>query len=261
MITGDKMNRVTIKLGYYKSSQGGAPQPYHIPEGILLFELITAGTVYSPSGDALCGAGWVFVHHPGQTTIWRTEPDERYECMVASFNLACVRDAESWLRAFFWEDITSAVCFAHEMLYAFHHTHVDRVLQGNLILSQFRFRLDLFRRQKNRLEIPPRIAAVIAYIEKNYSKAIGIEDMAASVGMSPSHLYASFKEHVKITPHQYLIRQRMHAARHALATSSSPIKAIALDVGYANAENFCRAFKQHVGFTAATYRRKYMVYQ
>jgi AraC-like DNA-binding protein len=255
-----KMKHALKGVGYYKSPQGGAPRPYRIPEGILLFELITGGSVYSPAGDDLCGAGWVFVHYPGQTTIWCTDSDGHYECMTASFYLTCIQSAESWPRAFFWEDVTGSVNFAHEMLYAFHHTHVDHALLGDVILSQLRYRFDHFRRQKSRMENPPRIAAVMAYIEKYYSKALGIEDMAVHVGMSSSHLYAHFREHVKITPHQYLIRQRMNAAKHALATSSVPIKAIAVDVGYVNTENFCRAFKQHTGFTAAAYRKKYMIY-
>ncbi|MDD3275802.1 MAG: AraC family transcriptional regulator [Kiritimatiellales bacterium] len=260
MIAGGKMKCALKGMGYYKSPLGGAANPYRIPDGVLLFELITAGAVYSPSGDTLCGAGWIFVHQPGQATIWRSKPDEFYECMVASFHLEQVCNPEPWPREFFWEDVAGAVHFAHEMLYAFHHTHVDHALLSDVALSQFRYRLDSFRRQKSRMENPPRIAAIMAYIEKNYSKALGIEDMAAHVGMSSSHLYAHFREHVKITPHQYLIRQRMHAAKHALATSSVPIKAIAADVGYVNPENFCRAFKQHTGFTAAAYRKKYMIY-
>jgi transcriptional regulator GlxA family with amidase domain len=63
-----------------------------------------------------------------------------------------------------------------------------------------------------------------------------------------------------MSPHQYLIRQRMRAARHMLATSTEPIKAIARNTGYINTENFCRAFRQHVGLTAAAYRRTYRIY-
>jgi AraC-like DNA-binding protein len=260
MITGGKMEPVLSGMGYYKSPTGGSPHPYLIPQETLLFELITDGAVYSPSGEDLCGAGWVFVHGPGQTTIWRAEPDGRYECMFATFNLSGTQNAEPWPRAFFWDDNTGAVSFSHEMLYAFHHTRIDRNVLGDFFLSQLRFRLEQFRLVKNRMEIPLRIAAVMSYIDRHYSKALGIEDMAAHAGMSPSHLYARFKEYVQLTPHQYLIRQRMHAARHALATSYTPIKALALDVGYTNTENFCRAFKRYTGFTAAAYRRKYMIY-
>jgi AraC-like DNA-binding protein len=52
----------------------------------------------------------------------------------------------------------------------------------------------------------------------------------------------------------------MRSARHKLVTTGAPIKSIAMDVGYANTENFCRAFKKHCGLTAAAYRRKFIPY-
>jgi len=247
-------------IGHYRSPTGGAQAPYRIPDGTLLFELITGGAVYPPSGEVLHGPGWVFVHQPGQQTIWQTDPGGHYECMTATFDLAQVRTNESWPRSFFWEDTPGVVSFAHEMLYAFHHTNVDRAVLGDFAWSQFRFRLDHFRRQKSRQEIPSRLAAVLNFIDLHYAEAIDLESMAAQVEISVSHLHALFRDCVKLSPHQYLIRQRMRAARHALATTTAPVKAIARDVGYTNTENFCRAFRQHYGITAAAYRRKYMIY-
>jgi AraC-like DNA-binding protein len=251
-----------IRMGYYTSGKGGAPKPFQIPENMLCFEMITDGSVYAPSGNRpqLYGAGWIFVHQAGQHTVWKTEPDSHYECMTVSFNTALLADTEVWPGAFFWEDINQAVSFAHEMLYARHHTRINQEILGALIWSQFRFRLDQFRRQSKQ-QIPPRVAAVMAFIEKHYAEDIAINDLAAQVGLSPSHLHAHFREFVKVTPHQYLIRQRMQAARHALATSNTPIKVLAQEVGYANTENFCRSFKKHAGLTAADYRQKYMVHQ
>jgi len=262
IIYGDKMTAKVIRMGYYTSVKGGAPKPFQIPDGMLCFELITAGSVYSPEGDPaeLYGAGWIFVHLAGQHTVWRSAPDSHYECMTVSFNTARIPDSETWPRAFFWEDINQAVSFAHEMLYARHNTRVDQENLGDLIWSQFRFRLDLFRR-KSKQQIPPRVAAVMNYIEKHYAEYIAIDHLAERAGLSASHLHAYFRTFVKVTPHQYLIQQRMQAARHSLATTNTPIKALAREVGYANTEHFCRAFKRNFGMTAAEYRYKYMVYK
>jgi AraC-like DNA-binding protein len=248
------------RMGYYRSPAGGAPAPYRIPEGEVLFELITDGAVYPPEGEDLCGVGWVFVHQPGQQTIWRTEPEGHYECMTASFDLAMASTGPRWPRAFFWDDEAGVVHFAHEMLHAFHHMNVDREVLGDYVLSQLRFRLDLFGRHESRSEIPARLATVISFMDQHYADSIGIEVMAGRVGLSASHLHAQFREFINMSPHQYLIRQRMRAARHMLATSTEPIKAIARNTGYINTENFCRAFRQHVGLTAAAYRRTYRIY-
>lgn len=247
-------------MGYYSSPTGGAVTPRRIHKDELVFELITAGAVYPLSGDVLHGAGWIFVHYPGESTIWRTEPDGQYECMTVTFDYPRVKKDHEWPSAFLWEDTTAALHFVHEMLYAFHHTHMDRVVLGELMGSQFRFRLAQFNSQKDRMEIPARVAAVMSFIDQHYAEPIGIDQMADHVAMSPSHLHAYFKKYAHRSPHQYLIRQRMREAQHALATSMAPIKAIARDVGYRNTETFCRAFRQHVGLTAATYRRKYMLY-
>ena len=97
-------------------------------------------------------------------------------------------------------------------------------------------------------------------MDRHYAEPLGVEDLAARFGLSASYLHAQFREHVGMTPHQHLILQRMRFARHKLVTTGAPIKSIAMDVGYANTENFCRAFKKHCGLTAAAYRRKFIPY-
>lgn len=255
------MNAALRSLGHYRSPVGGAPAPHPIGPGSILFELITDGSVYEPASDVLRSTGWVFAHQPGQSTVWRSEPDGRYECMTAAFDLGHVPRPEEWPRCFFWGNAEDAVSFAYEMLHAFHHTSVERGVLGDLVWSQFCFRLDCFRRQEGRTEIPPRLSAILAHMDQHFSEQVSVEDLAERIGLSASHLHARFREFVGITPHQYLIRRRMQAARHLLATSVDPIKTIAANVGYANTESFCRAFKQHVHTTAATYRRTYMIYR
>jgi len=254
------MKSALIGIGYYRSPVGGAVAPYQIPDGMLLFELITDGAVYAPEDGDLRGAGWVFLHFPGQKTIWRTDSGGHYECLTVRFDLSVETGTQGWPRAFRWGHADGAVEFAHEMLHAFHYAGVDRTMLGDYVWSQFRYRLDRFRRSEHKREVPDRLAAVMRFIGLHYGDPIGIDALAAQVGLSASHLHALFREHVKISPHQYLVRQRIRAARHLLAAGARPVKAIARDVGYANTESFCRAFRQHTGLTAAAYRRQYQVY-
>ena len=261
MKIGEKMKIKIVSIGYYISPVGGASSPFSISDGQFFFEIITAGAVYSPVDDkSLRGSGWVFAHQPGQQTVWRSEPMGNYECLTILFDITDKRLSDIWLRDFYWGDEKPAVDFAHEMLHAFHHTNIDRNILGDFAWSQLQFRLENYKYQESRREIPPRISEVMTYIDKYYSAALGIEELAEHVSLSASHLHARFREFVGMTPHQYLIRQRMRAARHTLATTDLPIKAVASDVGYANTESFCRAFKEHFGITAAGYRRKYMIY-
>ncbi len=255
------MNLKLVSVGYYKSPPGGAASPSTISEGRIFFEVITAGSVYAPAGERLlCGAGWIFVHSPGQHTVWESEPSGNYECMTILFDSTDDSFSNIWLRNFFWENDKQAISFAHEMIYAFYNSGTSRSIIGNLIWNQLLFRQEEYKSRKSHREIPPRISEVMSYIDKYYTADLGIEELAAHVKLSASHLHARFKEFVGITPHHYLIKRRMRAARHSLATSDMPIKVIASDIGYANTESFCRAFKEHFGITAAGYRRKYMIY-
>lgn len=260
MINGSGMKAALESVGHFVSGPGGAERPAIIPPNVLLFELITEGSVYSPGGDDLHGVGTIFAHSAGQSTVCRSPDDGFYACMTARFRVGRRPGRFAWPRAFRWPDISAALRFSEEALFAFHHTDADRAVLGDLIWSQFRFRLEEFRRLAKHEAISPLVASVMNHIDRRYAEPLGVEDLAARFGLSASYLHAQFRQHVGQSPHQCLILQRMRAARHKLVTTGEPIKAIAQDVGYANTENFCRAFRKHCGLTAAAYRRKYLPY-
>ena len=267
MIVGQKRWKSPAKetalksIGFFRSGPGGAPYPAVIEKDQLLFELITEGAVYNPSGNTLHGVGTVFLHRQGQETVSRTEGDGFYACRTACFHRDWASPPVDWPRHFAWEDGDQAISFAEEMLEAFHHTEQDRQVIGDLVWSRFRYQLDLYRRRPSGRDIPPRLAAVLAHIESHYVEPLGVDALASRIGLSASHLHAEFRQYLGITPHQHLINHRMRSARHKLATTGEPIKSVAEAVGYANPENFCRAFKKYSGLSAAAYRKKYRTYE
>jgi AraC-like DNA-binding protein len=261
MINGARVKPSLVSVGHYVSGPGGADHPAIIPANSLLFELITEGAVYAPDGNELHGLGAVFAHSSGQCTVSRTPGNGHYACMTANYRLEKMPAGFAWPRVFQWAVVTDALRFSEEVLFAFHHTDLDRAVLGDLIWSQFRFRLEEFRRSAKHQAIPPLVAGVMSHIDRHYAEPLGVEDLAGIFGLSASHLHARFRESVGMTPHQHLILQRMRSARHKLVTTGEPIKSIARDVGYANTENFCRAFKKHCGLTAAAYRRKFLPYR
>jgi AraC-like DNA-binding protein len=248
-------------IGFFRSGPGGASSAARIEPNRILFELITEGAVYMPGGNILQGVGAVFVHRTGQVTVSRTEGKGHYACMTARFLSNQARPKVDWPRCFLWEDPREALRFAEDMLRAFHRTGQDRGVIGDLVWSQFRYHLDQYQRRVHAQGIPPRLASVLVYIEQHYSEPLSIDSLAEQVGLSSSHLHAEFRHYLGISPHQHLIQQRMRVAQHRLATTSDPIKAVAATVGYANMENFCRAFKNHSNLTAAAYRQKYRTYE
>ena len=260
MINSSRVRIALESVGHFFSGPGGADNPKMIEPNILLFEMITEGAVYSPAGNDLHGVGAVFAHRPGEFTVHRSPGGEHYTCLTAQFRLNRLALRFVWPRVFQWAVPGDAIRFSEEVLFAFHHTDLDRQVLGDLIWSQFRFRLEEFLRTAKNQAIPPLLANVIGHMDRHYAEPLGVDDLAAHFGLSASHLHALFRKHVGMTPHQHLILYRMRFARHMLVTTTAPIKSIARDVGYSNTENFCRAFKKCCGLTAAAYRRKFIPY-
>ncbi|MDA3872823.1 MAG: AraC family transcriptional regulator [Kiritimatiellae bacterium] len=180
--------------------------------------------------------------------------------MTAKFQTDTFGEISHWPREFCWDDSEEAIRFAQEMVYAFHHSEIEHTILGDFILAQLRFRLKQDQLRSTRNQIPERIATVMGIMERQLHNGLSVEYLAEKVGVSASHLFAEFKSATGISPHQYLIQQRMSAARHRLVTTLDPVKAIAYDVGYTNTENFCRGFKRATGLTAASFRKKFRVY-
>jgi len=83
-----------------------------------------------------------------------------------------------------------------------------------------------------------------------------IEDAAKAVGTSPSQLRRSFRKVRKIKPKQLLNKIRFDKAMHLMAESDAKLERIAVESGFSNATNFCRAFKAFVGKSPTAWRRE-----
>jgi hypothetical protein len=201
-----------IKVGHYISPRGGASTPSTIGPDLMLVELITAGAVYDPAQEQLRGPGWVFVHRPGQQTIFRSPADGHYECLTLLCDHRIAPDDPDWPRQFNWGEPQSASLFAREMLVAFHRRGVDPLVQSRLVWSQLHFRLDQFLRREQPSHLPPPVAKVVTYLDVHYARDLSVADLAIIAGLSTSHLHARFREHLDMTPHRYLNRVRMRVA-------------------------------------------------
>jgi transcriptional regulator GlxA family with amidase domain len=256
MIYGLEMRYELKAISYYISRIGGAVHPFTVPQGHLLFEVITDGSVYPPDGGEAVGPGWIFAHAVGQQTVWRSPAHGHYACMTAAFMLDGA-DAPVWPRRFCWPDAAAARDFAREMLQAFHRTRMERAVVGDLLWSQLRFRAERARHADEVQTLPAALQRVVAHMDRHYAKPLDVPALARLADLSPSHLHARFREALGESPHHYLVHQRMRAACHLLATTALPVKAVAPAVGYPSVEHFCRSFKRHTGESAAAYRRRH----
>jgi transcriptional regulator GlxA family with amidase domain len=92
------------------------------------------------------------------------------------------------------------------------------------------------------------------HITANLDKALDIDELAAIVRMSSSHFTRSFHKSVGVTPHRYVIQNRVMRARELLATTNLPLTEIALTTGFSDQSHFSRRFHEIVGIPPGAFR-------
>lgn len=93
-----------------------------------------------------------------------------------------------------------------------------------------------------------------AFIQQNYSRAIGVEEVARQAGVSRSYLYRAFREAFGCSPSAYLCRHRIQRACQLLRHSTLPVGAVATSVGFEDPFYFSRAFRRETGVSPSEYR-------
>lgn len=99
------------------------------------------------------------------------------------------------------------------------------------------------------------LGRVTDYMQAHLDKPIGLEELAALVGLSRYHFCTAFRISTGLTPHVWLTRQRMMLAERLLNDPNLSISEIALAVGYATPSAFAATFRRVVGTSPRSFRR------
>jgi AraC family transcriptional regulator len=99
-----------------------------------------------------------------------------------------------------------------------------------------------------------RITAALRQIEALAHEPLSLADLSRAAAMSPYHFLRTFRAVVGMTPHQFILRTRLHRAAVQLRRSNEDISAIALDNGFNDLSTFNRRFRQLTGKTPTAYR-------
>lgn len=94
------------------------------------------------------------------------------------------------------------------------------------------------------------------YILENLDKDLSLESLSKRANLSTYHFARTFKRHVGVSPHDFLIDARINLAAFYLKSTDDPIKNIAYACGFSNESTFCTTFKNRLGVTPTRYRMK-----
>lgn len=95
---------------------------------------------------------------------------------------------------------------------------------------------------------------IVKYLEENYTKEISLDSISKNMYLSPVYISKVFKEEMKDSPINYLIKIRLAKAKKLLSETKLPIKTVAKSVGYTDPYYFSKIFKKYYGFPPSKIR-------
>ena len=102
-------------------------------------------------------------------------------------------------------------------------------------------------------EAHDKLQRAAAFMQEHCAQALKIDDICAAAELSPSYLTRAFKKLYGMTPHAFLLNQRVQLAR-LLLKRGEPLAEVALASGFADQAHFQRAFKQLLAATPGQYK-------
>ena len=119
---------------------------------------------------------------------------------------------------------------------------------------------ELTVRVKQRLEKPrtsSHVERAKDYVRKHYREKIYLDEIAESIGISPTHLSKLFKKETGQCLQDYINEERVYRAANLLMYSELPLMEIAEYVHFPSQSYFGKIFKQFKGVSPRVFRDQY----
>jgi two-component system response regulator YesN len=100
-----------------------------------------------------------------------------------------------------------------------------------------------------------KVQAIMAFISRNYTTQLTLDEIAQEVGLSRFHVARLIKRSTGKTMTQHIRTLRINRARELLQATEKDYAEIAYDLGFADQSYFIKQFREMTGTTPARYRR------
>ncbi len=104
---------------------------------------------------------------------------------------------------------------------------------------------------------PEELERLIVHVERGFHLGPRIEEMAALVGRSRSHVLKLFRRHLGVSAKQHVIDRQLREARELLLSTTLPIAEVGKAVGIADPYHFSKLFRRHVGLSPREFRAEH----
>jgi transcriptional regulator GlxA family with amidase domain len=102
---------------------------------------------------------------------------------------------------------------------------------------------------KNRGLTHTQLQQVLNYIHTHLERDLSLAELAEVINISPTYFASLFKQAMAVSPHQYVIQQRVEQAKLMLSKTDLEIADIALQVGFSSQSHLTQHFKRFTGKT------------
>ncbi|MGS2717436.1 AraC family transcriptional regulator [Eionea flava] len=92
------------------------------------------------------------------------------------------------------------------------------------------------------------------YIHAHIAEKIQVSELAQVCDLSASHFYQKFRDKTGISPHQYLILERIKVAKFLLGNTNKNLTDICFSLGFSSQSAFTNTFTKKVGCSPSQYR-------
>jgi AraC family transcriptional regulator, arabinose operon regulatory protein len=257
-----------LRLGDYRRGPGYAVKRKRGSRNWLLFVTESGeGRLCHPDGDFRCLPQTVAIIAPGTPHDYGTAPG------AARWNFAWAhfKPPAEWLPLLAWLEVAPGIRALGAVSIEAHARILQTLREAvHLSAGSLPRRMEFGRNRLHaallwcdaalRRDAPSvedkRVRAARDLIERRVGAHWNLADLAAEVGLSPTHFAHLFRDQIGVSPLRYLEEQRMARATLLLQDNELSIAAIAEDLGYANPFHFSTRFRRWSGMPPSQWRQK-----
>ncbi|PSJ43911.1 AraC family transcriptional regulator [Zobellella taiwanensis] len=129
---------------------------------------------------------------------------------------------------------------------------IREILSSDRIADSNETRLTL---AENDPGLPEPLRNLLHLMNSNIEEPLGIEELAAYVGLSRRRIERLFQSHLETTPSRYYLELRITHARRLLLQSDDSIANIAVACGFVSSTHFSHCFKDFFGVSPSQARQ------
>ncbi|MGI6173948.1 MAG: AraC family transcriptional regulator [Christensenellales bacterium] len=97
---------------------------------------------------------------------------------------------------------------------------------------------------------------MVAYVHAHYAQELTLETLVQQFYYSKSYIIRLFRQHMNMTPVEYIKRYRVDKAKALLQYGRQSVLEVAVECGFQNVSYFIRTFKAYTGLSPGAYRKQ-----